>query len=243
MTCLQQTVIYCRSPFTALSCPKPCFLIRYPNSTAMDMINHGLPEQSLIDWCRQFCNGSSHFIDIGAHCGMYALSLAPYSSKVFAFECQRETFYQLCGGVALNAAWNVYPEHVALGNAFKEKIPLFIQSLDGGGTSTKQKSETTIQEIQEVEMRTLDSYHLDNISFLKLDVEGAEEDVLRGGYETLKRSHFPPFVFESWTDDKYSNERNSLNKYITSLGYEIIPINSYPHMMFASHPDYKTFFN
>jgi hypothetical protein len=36
-------------------------------------------------------------------------------------------------------------------------------------------------------MRTLDSFNLTNVGFVKIDVEGHEEAVLHGGVETLKR--------------------------------------------------------
>jgi FkbM family methyltransferase len=218
------------------SFPSPSFILRFPNSTATDIIANGLPEQSLIDWCRQFCNTEKVFVDIGAHVGMYALSLAPYCQSVHAFECQRETYYQLCGGVAVNSYWNVYPHHVALGASCKPDVPIHIVSLDGGGTTLDTDRPDTI-EIQRVESKTLDSFNLQNVGFLKLDVEGAEENVLRGSMETLKRCNYPPFIFETWTDEKYRERRQSLFDFITqTLKYKIVPIYRYPHMMFATYP-------
>jgi len=232
MTSTQRTLVYSTAPFCALECSRPSFILRYPNSTATDIIAHGLPEQSLINWCKQFCQTDHMFVDIGAHAGMYALSLAPYCKSVHAFECQRHTYYQLCGGIAMNAYWNVYPHRVALGDREEKQITMYVVSADGGGT-TLTKPDTFMEE-DSVQMRTLDSYELDNISFLKLDVEGAEEIVLHGATETLKRSNYPPFIFESWTDEKYAVQRESLHNFIVhTLGYSLININGYPHMMLA----------
>jgi len=233
MTSRQRTIIYSTNPLHVHECGGGgvSFILRYPNSTATDIMVHGLPEQSLIDWCRQFCRPDGIFIDIGAHCGMYALSLAKHCKTVHAFECQRETYYQLCGGVALNAAWNVYPHHVALGDRSVPEVTMNIVSLDGGGTSIVVNGEAP--EHDTVEMKTLDAVELPtNICFLKLDVEGAEEMVLRGARQTLERSNYPPFIFESWVND--TARTDSLHNYIVrDLGYDLVPLVGYPYMMLA----------
>jgi FkbM family methyltransferase len=233
MTSAQQTLIYSTTPLCAMECSKPSFILRHPNSTASDIIAHGLAEQSLIDWSKQFCRPDGVFIDAGSHVGMYALSLAPYCQQVHAFECQRQTYYQLCGGVALNAYWNVYPHNVALGDTTTDKVPLYVVSLDGGGTTLTKPWKPLEETFTSV--RTLDSFELDNVCFLKLDVEGAEEKTLRGAVKTLERSRYPPFIFESWTEPQYDVQRQSLHDFITyTLGYKIQPINGFPHMMYAS---------
>lgn len=234
MTSSQKTVIYCKDPWTAITCPRPSFIFRSLNATTVHIMHNGLPEQSLIDWCHQFCSKDKVFLDIGAHVGSYALSLAPYCKQIHAFECQRETFYQLCGGVAINAYWNIYPHHIALGAENKQSVPLYIVSYDGGGT-TLDDTRPGVMEIQNTEMKTLDSYEISDVGFMKLDVEGHEESVLRGAVETLKRCNYPPFIFEVWTEEKYDQQRNSLYDFIASLGYKIIPLNGYPHMKLASH--------
>ena len=51
----------------------------------------GLFENNLIEWCKQFCSKDAIFLDIGAHTGSYAITLAPFAAKVLAFEPQRQT--------------------------------------------------------------------------------------------------------------------------------------------------------
>ncbi len=232
----QRSLIYSTSPWMVLECPKPCFILRQPNDSTSHVAVHGLPEQSLIDWCQQFCRPNGVFVDIGAHAGMYALSLAPHCKTVHAFECQRATYYQLCGGVALNAYWNVHPHHVALSDQDDVHVPVYITSLDGGGTSLQAPPENVPILDQEFTVTsTLDSFQLDQVCFLKLDVEGSEEKVLRGAVQTLERSQYPPFVFESWTDPAHAAQRASLHQYVTdTLGYQLHPLTGYPQMMLAA---------
>jgi FkbM family methyltransferase len=233
MTSSQKTVIHCQDPLVTLSCPGLSFIFRMPNPTSEYIIHHGIQEKSLINWCEQFCSPDKIFLDIGAHVGTYALSLAPKCKKVYAFECQRENYYQLCGGVAINASWNVYPYHVELGSENMSNAPIYIVSHDGGST-TLDPTRPNVMETQTTEMKTLDSYGFNDIGFIKLDVEGHEESVLRGSVETLKRCNYPPFIFESWIEDIYEKQRESLHNFIMSLGYKIFPLHGYPHMKLAS---------
>ena len=89
------------------------YFINKPLTYLMPSVNHtyyaerGLFENNLIEWCKQFCKKDATFLDIGAHTGSYAITLAPYSGKVVAFEPQKMTYYALCGGVALSSATNV----------------------------------------------------------------------------------------------------------------------------------------
>ena len=72
---------------------------------------------------------------------------------------------------------------------------------------------------------TLDSYNIKDISFIKIDVEGMEEKVLRGGIGTIIRNNYPAILFECW-DVGYFNmtqeRHDSLKNFLKSLGYEII---------------------
>ena len=86
-------------------------------------------------------------------------------------------------------------------------------------------------------MRTLDSFHIDNISCIKIDVEGYEKQVLEGSLETLKRSHYPPILFESWNGDK-DNLGSELFTFIKSLRYNIQKIANAQDMYLAIHTEF-----
>ena len=88
-------------------------------------------------------------------------------------------------------------------------------------------------------MTTLDSYELSNINFIKIDVEGHEEKVLRGGVQTLERNQWPPILFESWpermTNVPAKELRESLFAFLASLGYTITQILGGTDDMFLAH--------
>lgn len=189
-------------------------------------MKHGLFENNIIEWCKQLCSATKNTLDIGAHSGTYALNLADYSKSVYAFEPQRSTYYSLCGGVCLSGKQNIICVQTALGSSeqcgMKE---LSIVSPDGGGSTLHPTSH--VLRTESIEIRTLDSFELDNIGFIKMDVEENELFVLRGGVDTLRRSNFPKILFES------NHENKELFAFLHSLNYNIVPLRGYRNMYLA----------
>ena len=75
------------------------------------------------------------------------------------------------------------------------------------------------------ETKTLDNYSFNNIGFIKVDVEGMEEKVLRGGIGTIIRNNYPPILFECWDVGQYGmtlEKHYSLQTFLEDLGYEIL---------------------
>ena len=198
-----------------------------PKNNITYYINNGLFEKNLIEWCKQFCNKNQNILDIGAHSGTYSISLANYCKNVYAFEPQRMTYYSLCGSVALSNIKNVICLNTGLGSIEQcGKQLLKIISADGGGSSLHNNNNNVL-EVEEIEVRTLDSFNIDNISFIKIDVEDNELQVLLHSQETLKRSNYPKILFEMNTSNK------ELIDFLKGNEYDIITINSYNNMFLA----------
>ena len=211
--------------------------INKPLTYLMPSVNHtyyaerGLFENDLIDWCKQFCRKDAMFLDIGAHTGSYAITLAPYSGKVIAFEPQKMTYYALCGGVALSSATNIECLKLGLGNQAQNGAKtLHIVSNDGGGSTVHAPPSDKILNSEVIEIRTLDSLSIQGqISFIKMDVEENELQVLQGGMETIVRCGYPKILFES-----NSQENTALFDYLREiLGYQIIKVNGFFNMYLA----------
>jgi FkbM family methyltransferase len=192
---------------------------------------HGLFENQLIEWTKQLLTKDKIFLDIGSHSGTYAISLADLCSEVYCFEPQKMTYYALCGSVALSNKQNITCFQMGLGskNQVGTKI-LNIVSNDGGGSSIHITKDILREE--QIEIRTLDSYNIDNIGFIKMDVEENELDVLKGAKDTIIKSNYPKVLFESNPTDV--TKRTELFEYITTtLKYRIIQIGGYSNMYLA----------
>jgi FkbM family methyltransferase len=67
------------------------------------------------------------------------------------------------------------------------------------------------------QMKTLDSFDLDNVGFIKIDVEGHEESVLKGGINTIKRSR-PNLLIE--IEERHSPQSlRRASQFLNELGY------------------------
>lgn len=150
-------------------------------------------------------------IDIGANIGFISLMLLSHHFPVVAFEPQPEVFNLLRKNAPLATAYNF-----ALGStAARSIMPRVRYGSRGnyGGLSVGTSSELGAIS---VEVRTLDSFNFSNVGLLKIDVEGFEEAVLRGG-SALIAANRPVMYIE---DDRVEKSA-SLRAYIRSLGYSI----------------------
>jgi FkbM family methyltransferase len=198
-----------------------------PHTNIDYYMKYGLFEGNLIDWTKQFCNKEKIFLDIGAHSGTYSISLSDACKHVYSFEPQKMTYYTLCGSVALSNINNITCVNIGLGSP--EQVgtqTLNIVSSDGGGSSLFVNN-TTVLATEKIQINTLDSFNLENIGFIKMDVEENELFVLKGSLNTLKQSNYPIILFES------NNSNVELFSFLKNLNYKIIQINGYSNMFLA----------
>lgn len=151
-------------------------------------------------------------IDVGAHIGMWARDLAREFDEVVAFEPVAEFRQYFSRNVTADNV-SLYP--FALGKEFG-RVRL--------GCSAGSSGTTHIQEFVEdgVEVRTLDSFAISMVDFIKIDVEGFELYVLEGARETLMRWR-PVVTLEqkSHSVRHYGIEQYAALKYLESLGAEV----------------------
>ena len=210
-----------------------------PKNLASCYVKDGLFESQLINWCSQFIKKKTGdvFLDIGAHTGSWSLSLAPLAKHVYAFEPQKMTYYGLCGGVALSNLKNVTCINKGLGSQDQcGKQPLYIVSDDGGGSTVQPPSNNVLRQ-EEIEIITLDSLKIKDVSFIKMDVEENELAVLQGAVHTIKKNKYPPIVFECNDSNLALDTQHRLYIFLTNdLDYNITPIMGVTNM-FLAHKD------
>lgn len=139
------------------------------------------------------------FIDVGANIGLFTLKAARIASRVIAVEPGAEAGGQLKANVALNGYTNVTIVPKALsdsaGSAVLHHVPLgddpqAFSLLSGKDAEEGEQVETTTLDLL---VRDLD---LPRVDVIKMDVEGAEELVVKGAEEVLSRDH-PTVLFEA----------------------------------------------
>jgi len=99
----------------------------------------------------------------------------------------------------------------------------------------------------EIQLRTLDSYNLSNIGFIKIDCEGMELDILNGSKECIINNNFPPLFIEIWGTDGWRKDieyyekqyKDDIFNFLLNLGYhKAIHINGDDYI-FLNEDDYN----
>jgi FkbM family methyltransferase len=127
-------------------------------------------------------------IDVGCNNGIYTYHLSRMAGMVYSFEPNPEYRSRVLD-LGLR---NVVLEVVALSSR-EGSATLRIPTYGSGGEETGMASleDRIVREASsfrafDVPLRRLDDYALRDVSFVKIDVEGHEEDVLDGGWETIR---------------------------------------------------------
>jgi FkbM family methyltransferase len=140
------------------------------------------PEISLLP---ELCRSNSIALDIGANQGGYVWHLKPLVRLVVAFE----PLPPMLATLRKIYAREIQTEGVVLSDREGEieiRYPVgdFERATVAVSNHLADQREVCALAVQ---AKTLDSYRFQNVSFVKIDVEGHEEAVLRGGMETLTR--------------------------------------------------------
>ena len=133
-------------------------------------------------------------LDIGANFGVFTKlfsELVGPQGSVIAFEPVPETYRTLTGGIAKLGLRNVQANGKAVSDSVGTAtmaVPLYKDSR-GENLYESHIVSPDAKGAFIVETVTVDSLQLANVSFIKIDVEGHEIEVLRGSMETLQRCH------------------------------------------------------
>lgn len=161
---------------------------------------------------------NKHIIfDIGANIGFTALNMANATTgnKVYAFEPDPFNYQRLEGNLNLNKEIIVYPNKIGLGDA-ENKLKLAVITEDNlGGNRIDSTAETNFNWVV---ISTIDVFSKNNsvpkVDLIKIDVEGFEYNVLKGGVNCIINDR-PTFFIE--LDDENLKLQNSSAKELVSF--------------------------
>jgi FkbM family methyltransferase len=186
-------------------------------------------EECTIDWINSF-NSESCFYDVGASSGIYGIYGAVIKGcKTVAIEPDAQNFAILEMNHHLNRE-NLYHDFISLNLGLGSKaslMPLKCQEYLAGAhgkvfdfKNRIPQNEMKYDHIQYLLVDSLDylidRYQLPIPNYLKIDVDGAEIEVIKGCQETLRLPEFKELMVE--TDlDTFSE----LNTILISMGFKL----------------------
>jgi FkbM family methyltransferase len=178
-------------------------------------------------------------IDIGAHIGPYTIIASKRvgsQGKVVAIEADPDNFDILTRNINLNRLTNVIALNYAVYSK-EETVKLYLPSTEDQSSYTKYNSVMSDRglgetKFVEVKANTLD--HLlqkngirhEDVNWIKIDVEGAEFEVLKGAKDILSKSRDISLLIEvhnlNGSTNLYEQIKEFLSLYSFTIDYEKI---------------------
>ena len=165
-------------------------------------------------------------LDIGCNVGSWSLPLAQryQQNTILAIDCQQLVLDCVNQTIELNALHNVQVKCCAISDqcqqvqhnkidyswkanfgAYEFEPPMHNADFNG----------KLLSESETVQVESIDSFDLDSVVFIKLDIEGMEYQALKGSVNTIQRCS-PFVVFEH-----HKTDRSAAAQLLTDLNYVI----------------------
>jgi FkbM family methyltransferase len=184
------------------------------------------PEYESCLWKHLNLKKGDVFIDVGAHIGKYTITAAKIVGKsglVVSLEPFPANYRTLLENIKMNKLTNVVALNVAVWDA-KCDLKLFIGREHGQHSVKKDSGRGFIT----VQANTLDNIvstlGVEKVNVIKIDVEGAEAEVIKGSIRILNKYH-PKLIIEVW-------DPASIKELANEIGYNMKQIDKY-HYLFT----------
>jgi FkbM family methyltransferase len=178
---------------------------------AYDHLWHGEPELALL---KRVCPPRRIAVDVGANIGTYTYFLRRLAARVHAYEPNPELATRLR---------RLYPDVIVRNVALSDRSAEVVLHVPAGEGRDQHELGSIAQSFDveghayKVEAVTLDSERLQDVGFLKIDVEQHERQVLRGALETIKTSR--PAILSEVYPLLYEERMDRVFAFVTELRY------------------------
>ena len=183
----------------------------------------------------ELVNSAKASIDIGVYRGVYTYFLSGLTQYVYAFEANSLLHSKLLN--SFNNKTNIKIENLAVSSSLGKteiRIPIRNQNADYDNEQKYELGIATIHKendlqnkpyetISSINKTTLDDYKFQHdVGFIKIDVEGHELEIIRGGKNFLKK-HKPTMLVE--IEERHSGKNpKEIIKEICEIGYSCFTV-------------------
>ena len=185
-------------------------------------------EQKQFDSAMKYISNRKVALDCGGHVGIWTKRLSYLFDTVIAFEpipkhieCHKKNCTE--SNITLNEC--------ALSDK-ETKMDMKVGTGRNTGRSTLEYKSNLVKgdnEIIQIQTKTLDSFNIPHVDFMKIDVEKHEVKLIQGAKETIKRCN--PIIFIE--DHNYFYKKGATGiDWLMSMGYEILDyVGSYNYIL------------
>lgn len=152
------------------------------------------------------------FVDIGAHVGYYPLLLRHNFTTILAIEPHPKTYKQLKRNISKERAGNIQAVRIAVSDKVQTDVPLYLGEYSWLHSFKEQQSSSQFVLVDTITLaKLIEKYPI--IDLVKVDVEGAEWQVLEGA-KTAQRK------IKRWLVELHDIERSEeLEQWFEKHGY------------------------
>lgn len=168
---------------------------------------YGQYSESEVNVLRAFLKPGDTVLDIGANIGDLTLPMSRFvgdKGRVYAVESHSDTYHVLCANLALNGIQNVKP------------LNCFIADSAQVDTAGPWGQYGYVSAIWGTSVVPIDALGIETCSFIKIDVDGKELEVLRSASNLIEKNR-PVLYFEN--DDQTAS--TALMGHAMQLGYDL----------------------
>ena len=168
-----------------------------------------------VELMKQLIKPGNTVLDVGANFGALTLPMAQLvggHGLVYAFEPQPQIYDLLYRNIKQNELENVVLYNCAVGSSCGD---ISIPNLESTGSHNYSGVSIGSGDMT-AKLMIIDSLLLENVNFIKIDVEGFEREVIKGARETIKRCR--PFLYVE--NDRPENSSRLISD-IVDLGYRL----------------------
>lgn len=195
-----------------------------------------------IEWLKSLNNKEVFdgcVLDIGANIGNHSVFFSEFYKEIESYEPNPKTFQLLKINSEIVNNINCY--EYGLSNTIKEvKFRINFRNIGGSQIDIQSNSDSF-----NIKLVTLDSLYINfnkKIKLIKVDVEGHEYEVLKGGEKTIK-DNMPIIIFEQHETD-FINEESKVIELLKSYGYtKFASIEKTPYLNYKYHVIIRIIYN
>ena len=195
-----------------------------------EIINNKIFDKKVYETATQYIKDDTIVLDVGANFGQLSvlLSKCKKNVEVYSFEASKYIFEILKKNVQINNA-NVRLFNNLVGNETEQELfikKLSISKFNTYGSNMIEKTEIKNENspnIEKIKSIKIDDIFFDKkISFMKIDVQGYDLEVLKGSKKTIMKQKMP-IIFEYEEDfaKDFNYTFKSFENFIDEINYKI----------------------
>jgi len=188
------------------------------------IINNQVFENEIVECAKRYIKKNTIVLDVGANFGQMSIlfsELVKPNGKVYSFDADDFIFEIFKKNIEINNCKNITPIFGAVYNKNNETLYFpkqdFVKFKSYGSYGIDQRA----TEGRSVQSITIDSLNIqDEISFMKIDIQGADLQAMQGCIKTIKKNKMPIlFEFEYLLQDDFKLDFQEYVDFVASIDY------------------------